>query len=72
MSETNNNAEWHKRHQERLARLASEMGRMFTPGHDVAQTPEYNAEFQEFMWQQHVKAEHDKFDPPDYSDHRFS
>lgn len=66
-----NNAEWHKRHQERLARLAAEMGRMFTPGHETPQSPEYEAVRAEYLWEEHMKAEHDKFDPPFYSDHRF-
>lgn len=67
-----NNAEWHKRHQERLARLAAEMGRMFTPGYETAQTGLYEATRQEYLWELHVKAEHDKFLPPEYGDHRNS
>lgn len=69
--ETPTNAEWHKRHQERLARLAAEMGRMFTPGHETPQTGLYEATRQEYLWELHVKAEHDKLgDKPHYGDHR--
>ena len=71
MGERDNNAEWHRRQNTRLSRLAGNLALHFTTGHEVVQTPEYNAEFQEFLWQQHVRAEHDKFDPPEYSDHRF-
>ena len=64
------NAEWHKQHNERLARLAAEMGRMFIPGHETPQTSLYEATRQEYLWELHVGAEHDKFDPPEYGDHR--
>ena len=67
-----NNAEWPKRHQERLARLAAEMGRMFIPGHETPQSAEYQALNAEYLWELHVKAEHDKFVPPEYGDHRNS
>lgn len=66
-----NNAEWHKRQNERIARIAKEMGRLFAPGHESQQSVSYEAKEQELLWLQHEKAEHDKFIPPDYSDHRF-
>lgn len=72
VSERNNNAEWHRHQDERIARVAKEMGRLFTPGHETPQTGLYEATRQEYLWELHVKAEHDKSVPPHYSDHRFS
>lgn len=65
----NERQEWHKAQNEYISRIAAEMGKLFTSGHNVEQTPEYEAWRQKYLWEQYVKAEHDKFDPPDYGDH---
>lgn len=65
------NREWHTVQNERISRIASEMAKLFIPGHNVSQTPEYESWRQKYLWEQHIKAEHDKFEPPEYSDHLF-
>lgn len=62
------NGEWHKAQNERISRIAAEMGRLFTPGHNVSQTPEYEAWRQKYLWAEHEKVEHDKFVLTDRSD----
>jgi hypothetical protein len=55
----------------RISLLAAEMAILFTPGHNTTQSPEFEAKRAEYLWEEHVRIESDKFDPPYLSDHRF-
>ena len=68
--ETPSNEEWHKAQSARISQLAAEMVKLFVLDYKTLQSDEYEATRQEYLWQEHVKSEHDKFDPPEYGDHR--
>ena len=62
--ESLSNEQWHKAQNERLSRIATEMGRLFTPGHDVLQTPEYEAVRKDYLQSMCDQRWHDYCMPP--------
>jgi len=69
MSESLDNSEWHREQGIRTSKIASEMVRIFMPGHDAVQSNTYNLLQQQYLWEEYRKDEHDKFADPDYGDH---
>lgn len=56
--------EWHKAQNARLSRIAAEMGRLFTPGHNTSQSAEYEAWRVKYMQAMCDQQWHDYSDPP--------
>lgn len=64
------NKRWHQEQNTELSRLALQMALTMHQGYDAQQPPEYIEAQRGFLWAMHVLAEHDKFEPPEYGDHR--
>ena len=62
--------DWHKAHNRRINRMAAEMVKLYRLDFRMPQSAEYEALRAKYLWAEHEKAEHDKFDPPFYGDHR--
>jgi len=60
------------RHEKSLhvARLATRMVQLYHLDFNTPQSPEYEAVAYEYLWQSYELAEHDKFEGPDYGNHR--
>jgi len=63
-------SEWHKQHREQMAHIAEGLAELYNPSFEAQQPPEFVEAQRGFLWAMHVYAEHDKFKPPEYGDHR--
>lgn len=55
-----------------MAHIADGLAELYVPSFDAQQPPEFIESQRGFLWAMHVYAEHDKFEPPEYGDHRNS
>lgn len=53
-----------------INRLAQKMSAEFQLGHTAMQSPEFQEAQRGYMWKQHELNESEKFDPPEYGNHR--